>query len=92
MELGGEDLVCYSNKIKSVCLTKRLYDRKLIDKAYLGDTIATNIIRVLPTIWRRKPAGIDTERNYVTVALCIGVLVGTAGKCRHILGCKSATF
>jgi len=26
-------------------------------------------MRVLPTKWRRKPAGIDTERNYVTVAL-----------------------
>ena len=26
---------------------------------------------VLPTIWRRKPAGIDMERNYVTVTLCI---------------------
>jgi len=29
--------------------------------------------RVLPTRWRRKPAGIGTERNYVTVALCIEV-------------------
>ena len=28
-------------------------------------------LRVLPTRWRRKPAGIDMERNYVTVALCI---------------------
>jgi len=27
-------------------------------------------LRVLPTRWRRKPAGIDTERNYVTVTLC----------------------
>jgi len=27
-------------------------------------------MRVLPTKWRRKPAGIDTERNYVTVTLC----------------------
>jgi len=26
-------------------------------------------IRVLPTRWRRKPAGIDVERNYVTVTL-----------------------
>jgi len=25
----------------------------------------------LPTRWRRKPAGIDIERNYVTVTLCI---------------------
>ena len=28
-------------------------------------------IWVLPTRWRRKPAGIDKERNYVTVTLCI---------------------
>ena len=26
-------------------------------------------IRVLPTRWRRKPAGTDVERNYVTVTL-----------------------
>ena len=25
----------------------------------------------LPTIWRRKPAGIDMNGNYVTVTLCI---------------------
>ena len=28
-------------------------------------------VRVLPTRWRRKPAGTDVERNYFTVALCI---------------------
>jgi len=28
-------------------------------------------LRVLPTKRRRKPAGIDMERNYVTVTLCI---------------------
>ena len=28
-------------------------------------------LRVLPTRWRRKPVGIDMERNYVTVTLCI---------------------
>ena len=28
-------------------------------------------LRVLATRWRRKPAGIDMERNYVTVTLCI---------------------
>ena len=28
-------------------------------------------IRVLPTKWRRKPAGIDVQRNYATVTLCI---------------------
>ena len=49
------------------------FDRQRINKAYLGDITATNIIRVLPTRWRRKPAGIDTERNYVTVTLCIAI-------------------
>ena len=28
-------------------------------------------MRVLPTKWRRKPAGLDMERNYVTVSLCV---------------------
>jgi len=32
-----------------------------------------SIFRLLPTRWRRNPAGIDTERNYVTVTLCIAV-------------------
>jgi len=27
-------------------------------------------LSVLPTIWRRKTTGIDTEQNGVTVALC----------------------
>ena len=30
-------------------------------------------MRVLPTRWQRKPAGIDMNRNYVTVTLCITV-------------------
>ena len=34
-------------------------------------------MRVLPTKWRRKPAGIDIERNYVTVTLCISRHVPT---------------
>jgi len=29
------------------------------------------LVRVLPTRWRRKPASIDMERNYVIVTLCI---------------------
>jgi len=28
---------------------------------------------VLPTRWRRKPAGIDTEPNYITLTLCISL-------------------
>ena len=79
MKSRGEDLVCYSNKIKSVCLRKCLYDRQLINKVYLGDITATNVIRVLPTRWRRKPAGIDIERNYVTVTLCRDTELSAAG-------------
>jgi len=32
-------------------------------------------LRVLPTIWRRKPAGIDMEQNHVTVILSIRIVV-----------------
>jgi len=28
-------------------------------------------VSLLPTRWRRKPAGIDMERNYVSVTLCV---------------------
>jgi len=28
-------------------------------------------LRVFPTKWRQKPVGIDMERNYVTVTLCM---------------------
>ena len=31
-------------------------------------------MKVLPTKWQRKPAGVDMERNYVTVTLCIEVM------------------
>ena len=40
--------------------------RRIIKKTFL---------RVLPTRWRQKPAGIDTERNNVTVILCIPPLM-----------------
>ena len=29
-------------------------------------------MKVLPTRWRRKPPGIDVNRNYTSVTLCIG--------------------
>jgi len=32
-------------------------------------------VRVLPTRWRRKPAGIDVERNYITITLYMLVFV-----------------
>ena len=45
MEVRDKDLVCYSNKIKSVHFRKCLYDHSLINKAYLGDITATNIYK-----------------------------------------------
>jgi len=36
----------------------------------LGDRVWATFT-FLPTRRRRKPAGIDTERNYVTVTLCV---------------------
>ena len=43
-----------------------------IGKAYLSAVTITDIFfGILPTRWRRKPVGIDTERNCVTATLCI---------------------
>jgi len=35
------------------------------------DAKQQTFLRVLPTRWRQKTAGIDMDRNYVTVTLCI---------------------
>ena len=43
---------------------------KRIFKRYCSNQ---HFLRVLPARWRRKPAGIDTERNYVTVTLSIAI-------------------
>ena len=75
MELKGKDLVCYSNKIKAVYLSKRLHDHYLINKAYLGDMTATNINKSFTHNMAAKKADIDMERNYVTVTLA------------YVLGC-----
>ena len=71
MELLGEDLQSYSYKIKSVSLRKCPADHQPGDKAYLSDSRVRNIFKSLPTRWRRKPAGVDMERNHVTVTLCV---------------------
>ena len=44
-------------------------------------------MRVLPTTWQRKPAGIDMERNYVTITLCISL----SGEDRFVY-MRSASF
>jgi len=81
VELKGEDRPIWScsRKIESVTLRKCPHDHWLTNKAYLSAITVTSIFRVLPTRWWRKPAGIDTERNYVTVALC----VNRNSKCMH---------
>jgi len=43
-------------------------------------TAEQEFVRVLPTRWRRKPAGIDMEQNNVTVALCIYQRLCLSGK------------
>jgi len=50
-------------------------------KRNLSDITVTNVSpsfipRVLPTRWRRKPAGIDAERNYAIIQLCFAILYG----------------
>ena len=46
----------------------------MIEKGYLRDNRIANICKSFTNIWRRKPAGIDMERNYVTVTIiCIHV-------------------
>jgi len=41
--LNGEDLLCYSNKIKSVSLRKCPYDCRLTNKACANTITVTNI-------------------------------------------------
>ena len=49
-------------------------------------------IRVLPTRWRRKPAGIDTERNCVSVILCIQILLLTYLLTSCCLPCRVSEY
>jgi len=73
VELKGES--AYSWSYSHIKLSQSVYekcnDQQLTNKAHLSAIAVTSIFRVLPTRWRRKPAGIDTEQNYVTVTLCI---------------------
>ena len=45
VQLNGEDLSCYSNKIEPVSLRKCPYDHWLTNKAYLSAITVTNIYR-----------------------------------------------
>jgi len=44
---------------------------KALKAPHFRDSREKTFLSVLLTRWRRKPAGIDMERNYVTVILCI---------------------
>jgi len=73
VELNGEDLSRYSNRIESVSLRKCPYDHRLTNGAFSSAITVTNISQtVLPTGRRRKSTGIDMEQNYVTATLCGG--------------------
>ena len=47
----------------------------IINKVYLGDITATNIYKSFTYKMAAIEVGIDVERNYVTVALCIVMTV-----------------
>jgi len=72
VELKGEDSWSCSHKIESVTfLLKRPYDHWLANKAYLSAITVTSTFLSFTYKMAEKPAGIDTERNYATVTLCI---------------------
>ena len=71
VELTGEVSPYYWNKIQPVCLRKLSTWSLIYRKSVLKWQQSNNISNSLPTRWRRKPANIDMERNYVTVTLCI---------------------
>jgi len=50
----------------------------LLFKSDITVTNISNIRPILPTTWRQKLAGIDKERNYVTVTRCI------SGRCLYV--------
>jgi len=85
VELMGEDLLRYSTKIESSDLSQMslwsLTDQQSVFKQY-------HSMRVLSTKWRKIPACIDMERNYITVTLYImwySDLLWLPGCCsRHI--------
>jgi len=71
----GEDLLYYSNKIQPASFKNVHMIINLLTKRILISITLKTFLRVLPTRWRQKPAGVDTERNNVTVILCIPPLM-----------------
>ena len=63
----GKDLSCYSNKIESVQENVHMITdlpKKSTFKRYQWQTF----LRVLPTRWRQKSAGLDMEQNYIILS------------------------
>ena len=56
---GRRFIVLYLNNIRSVGSWKCLYDHWLANKAYFSISQWKTFIGVLPSRWRRKPAGIE---------------------------------
>jgi len=81
VELNGEDLSCYPNKIESISLRKCLYDHRLINKAYLRAITVTNFVGVFTYKMAIKATGVDMERNYVIVTLCKQFCRTALGNC-----------
>ena len=59
VDLSGEDLSYWLNYIQSVGLWKRLMITSSPTKRISAISQRKTFIRVLPTRWRRKPAGIE---------------------------------
>jgi len=68
---------CQLNKIKSLCLTKCLYDHELTNKAYLGDITAANIYKSFThkmeakTSWHRYGYEITSLSPYITLQITV---------------------
>ena len=62
---------CYSNEIESATLKYVHMITGLPTKRISALSQWQTFLRVSPTRWRQKSAGIDMEQNYVTATLCI---------------------
>ena len=72
LELMGEDLLCFLNKIQSAGLWNVHMITSLPTKCITARSQWKTFIRVLPTRWRWKPAGI--EIMWLSVCVCLSVV------------------
>jgi len=73
VEIRGEELSCYLNKIPSVGLWKCLYVHYLANEAYFSAITVKNIYESFTHKMAAKPRW---HWNYVTVTQCISILIG----------------